>query len=94
MSSDSVTVEGVAREAKSGPVIVANDGTVYYVEGLQGDSWPNSLCNQKVINDKYDRFVLAAPNLRYQFSVSIYQKSRFFKGMNNKILIISVTNTS
>jgi hypothetical protein len=42
----SVTVVGAARDAKGGAVVVADDGRVLYVDGL--DSWPAAIGGQRV----------------------------------------------
>lgn len=42
----SVTVVGAARDTKGGAVVVADDGRVLYVDGL--DSWPAALGGQRV----------------------------------------------
>jgi hypothetical protein len=41
-----VTVEGAARNAKGGAVVVADDGRVLYVAGLE--SWPAELDGRRV----------------------------------------------
>ncbi len=40
------TVVGAARDAKGGAVVVADDGRVLYVEGLE--SWPAAIGGQRV----------------------------------------------
>ena len=41
-----ITLSGIAKEAKAGPVLITNDNNVVYVEGL--DSWTPDLINKRV----------------------------------------------
>lgn len=46
-SSQTVTIEGKAENAKAGAIVLTEDGSPVYVDGLE-DGWPGELARKRV----------------------------------------------
>ena len=46
-SGKTVTLEGKAENAKAGAIVVSDDGTMAYIDGLE-DGWPNEISRKRV----------------------------------------------